>query len=116
MSNGKLIIFENYNFAMNLCTPEAFCPGKTYCVPMYFNIGVSFELKRNFLFVLHTNSCHCPNEIATVGIFGNELLSALFDLVVDNVAMCGGTSVIDFLNTHYSCYFELQIINSGRIV
>ena len=73
MSNGKLIIFENYNFAMNLCTP--FCPGKTYC-PVYFNIGVSFELKRNFLLVLHTDSCHYPNEIATVGIFGNEILSA----------------------------------------
>ena len=83
---------------MNLSIHEIFSPQKTY-FPMYLNIGVSFQLMPRFLFVLHTNDCHCLNEIETVGSHGSEQSSAQALVLFPNVAIHGGISVTYFLNT-----------------
>ena len=84
---------------MNLCTSEAFCPEKRYC-PVNFNVGVSLQLTRYSLLVLHTNSCHYPNKITIVGSRGTDPLFAQASVLFRNVAIIGGKSIIYFMNAH----------------
>ena len=84
---------------MNLCTPEAFCQEKRYCL-VNFRVGVSLQLTHYSLLVLHINSCNYPNKITTVGSRGNDLLFAQASVLFRIVAISGGKSIIYFLNAH----------------